>query len=40
VVTFKEFRAASEPEVMTFFQLGKIFKIIGWLHRMCCAHFP
>jgi hypothetical protein len=39
-VTRREFRAASEPEVMTFFQFGIISFNYGWLHRKCCAHFP
>jgi hypothetical protein len=29
VVTFKEFRAASDPEIMTFFQFG-IYNSLLW----------
>ena len=39
VVTFKEFRAASDPDIMTYFQLGIFSLYYGWL-QVVPVHFP
>ena len=39
VVVFKEFKWASLPDMMTFFQLG-ILTILLWLVTGLPAHFP
>jgi hypothetical protein len=33
-----EFKRASDPDTMTFFQFGILYFYYGWLHRICCAH--
>ena len=36
VVTFKEFREASDPDNITFFQLGIFSLYYGWLQDCAC----
>jgi len=35
-----EFNSALLPEIMTFFQLGRLYCYYGWLHRDGCGEFP